>query len=170
MCTIIQRDCVKIVRLVQSVETTKELINTQVREQFLMSDGKVCVFFTLITENGPISHPLFHETCRVPLRFTNIRTYSTALQIGYKSQYYRTNINIVTETHFIHMTPGLFAIIVDIRTFFLLVTMMRIKLEIFTYWTTVVTLVFIRSPLRSQPSSRLLKINTDLRIERQIMA
>jgi len=67
MCTTIQRDCVNIIRLVQRVEKTKELlINIYVREQFLMSDGKVCFFGTLIRQNGPISHPLFHETCRVP--------------------------------------------------------------------------------------------------------
>lgn len=85
MCTIIQRDCFNIVRLVQSVATTKELMNTSthVREQFLMSDGKVFFFLNLSTENGPISHPSFHETYRVPLRFTNIHW--TALQISYKT-------------------------------------------------------------------------------------
>jgi len=59
-------------------------------------------------------------------------TYCTALQIDYKSWYYRTKINIVTDTHSIYITPGLFAIIVDIRKlfffYFLLVTMMSAKL------------------------------------------
>ena len=99
-------------------------------------------------------------------------TYCTALQTGNTSQYCRNNVNIVTETQLIHMTTGLFAIIVHIRTYifyFLLVNMMKIKLGIFKYWTTVITLVFVRSPRRSQSSSCLLKIIIDWRIEKQII-